>query len=116
MCLSEYVKEIMKPPASILFNYNLSVVKYIITFAEQLRYQGGSGHKPYKNILTMKEEFFPLKEKFINPFSDVGFKKIFGSEVSKDLIIKFLNSLLNEGITDITFQNVTHYTRNFYTY
>lgn len=54
----------------------------------------------------MEEEFIPLKEKFINPFSDVGFKMIFGSEVSKELIIKFLNSLLNEGITDITFRNV----------
>ena len=54
----------------------------------------------------MEEELIPLKEKFINPFSDVGFKMIFGSEVSKELIIKFLNSLLNEGITDITFRNV----------
>ena len=54
----------------------------------------------------MEEELIPLKEKFINPFSDVGFKMVFGSEVSKELIIKFLNSLLNEGITDITFRNV----------
>lgn len=46
-------------------------------------------------------------EKFINPFSDYGFKKIFGSEVSKDLIISFLNSVLqNEVIVNITFRNV----------
>ena len=32
--------------------------------------------------------------KFINPFTDVGFKKIFGQEVSKDLLIDFLNDLL----------------------
>ena len=43
--------------------------------------------------------------KFINPFTDVGFKRIFGQEVSKDLLIDFLNDLL-EGerkIADIQF-------------
>ncbi len=35
-----------------------------------------------------------LKERYINPFTDFGFKKIFGSEVNKDLLIAFLNSLL----------------------
>ena len=42
---------------------------------------------------------------FINPFSDVGFKTIFGQEVSKDLLIDFLNDLLvdEKKITDITF-------------
>lgn len=45
--------------------------------------------------------------KFINPFSDYGFKAIFGSEVSKDLIISFLNGVLqNEVIVNITFRNV----------
>lgn len=45
--------------------------------------------------------------KFINPFSDFGFKKIFGSEVSKDLIISFLNGVLHdEIIVNITFRNV----------
>ena len=45
--------------------------------------------------------------KFINPFTDYGFKKIFGQELSKDLLIDFLNDLL-EGervITDLTFLN-----------
>ena len=43
--------------------------------------------------------------KFINPFTDVGFKKIFGQEVSKDLLIDFLNDLLvgERSIKDITF-------------
>ena len=43
--------------------------------------------------------------KFINPFTDVGFKKIFGQEVSKDLLIDFLNDLLvgERFIKDITF-------------
>lgn len=45
--------------------------------------------------------------KFLNPFSDYGFKAIFGSEVSKDLIISFLNGVLhNEVIINITFRNV----------
>lgn len=42
--------------------------------------------------------------RFINPFTDVGFKIIFGQEVSKPLLLHFLNTLL-EGervITDIT--------------
>lgn len=51
-------------------------------------------------------------ERFINPFSDYGWKKIFGSEVSKDLIISFLNEVIQqeviqqEVIIDITFRNV----------
>lgn len=42
---------------------------------------------------------------FINPFTDVGFKKIFGQEISKDLLVDFLNDLLKgeRVITDITF-------------
>lgn len=54
----------------------------------------------------MKEEHFLAREKFMNPYTDAGFKRIFGSEISKELIIGFLNSLLNESITDITFRNV----------
>lgn len=54
----------------------------------------------------MNEVFFSPKEKFINPYTDTGFKMIFGSEINKDMIIKFLNSLLDEAITDITFRNV----------
>ena len=43
--------------------------------------------------------------KFINPFTDIGFKRIFGQEISKPLIIDFLNSLLlgERCITNITF-------------
>ena len=32
--------------------------------------------------------------KFLNPFTDVGFKLLFGREISKDLLIDFLNNLL----------------------
>lgn len=49
-----------------------------------------------------------LREKYINPFTDFGFKRLFGEEVNKDLLIDFLNELLreNEGeITDLTYAN-----------
>ena len=42
--------------------------------------------------------------KYINPFTDIGFKRIFGQDVSKPLLIDFLNNLL-EGerhIVDLT--------------
>ena len=32
--------------------------------------------------------------RFINPFTDVGFKRIFGQEINRDLLIDFLNDLL----------------------
>jgi predicted transposase/invertase (TIGR01784 family) len=33
-------------------------------------------------------------ERYIDPFTDFGFKKIFGSEANTDLLIDFLNELL----------------------
>ena len=45
--------------------------------------------------------------KFINPFTDFGFKHIFGREMDKDILIEFLNDLL-EGehtITDLRIMN-----------
>lgn len=35
-------------------------------------------------------------EKYINPFTDYGFKKLFGEEINKDLLLDFLNELLKE--------------------
>ena len=45
-----------------------------------------------------------IMSKFINPFTDVGFKRIFGQEVNKSLLIEFLNSLLEgeQHIDDIS--------------
>jgi len=37
-----------------------------------------------------------LNEKYINPFTDFGFKKIFGEEPNKDLLLDFLNEILQE--------------------
>lgn len=43
--------------------------------------------------------------KFINPFTDIGFKRIFGQEISKPVLIVFLNALLADErkIVDVKF-------------
>ena len=43
--------------------------------------------------------------KYINPFTDVGFKRIFGQELSKPLLLDFLNSLFEgeKHIASLTF-------------
>ncbi|MEA2098826.1 MAG: PD-(D/E)XK nuclease family transposase, partial [Campylobacterota bacterium] len=35
-----------------------------------------------------------IKEKYIDPFTDFGFKWLFGTEENKELLISFLNDLL----------------------
>ena len=37
-----------------------------------------------------------LKDKYIDPFTDFGFKKLFGEENNKDLLLDFLNELLHK--------------------
>ena len=51
-----------------------------------------------------------MKAKYINPFTDFGFKKIFGEEASKILLIDFLNALLlqTNKIVDLSFKNTEH--------
>jgi len=51
-----------------------------------------------------------LKEKYVNPFTDFGFKKLFGEEVNKDLLIDFLNNLLlgEQQIKDLTYLKNEH--------
>ncbi len=48
-----------------------------------------------------------MKAKYVNPFTDFGFKKIFGEEASKPLLLDFLNALLPEQtqIKDLSFKN-----------
>jgi predicted transposase/invertase (TIGR01784 family) len=48
-----------------------------------------------------------MRAKYINPFTDFGFKKIFGEEASKPLLIDFLNALLpqNNKIVELNFKN-----------
>jgi len=56
------------------------------------------------------ENKIEIKQKFINPFTDFGFKKIFGSEPNKDLLIDFLNELLKtkEKIKNLTYKKTEH--------
>ncbi len=51
-----------------------------------------------------------MKAKYINPFTDFGFKKIFGEEASKELLIDFLNALIPQAnkIIDLKFKNTEH--------
>ena len=47
-----------------------------------------------------------FREKYINPFTDYGFKRLFGEEPNKDLLLDFLNELLKEEqgqITELTY-------------
>ncbi|MCU0352833.1 MAG: Rpn family recombination-promoting nuclease/putative transposase [Cytophagales bacterium] len=37
-----------------------------------------------------------MTEKYINPFTDFGFKKLFGEEANKDLLIDFLNEVIHD--------------------
>jgi predicted transposase/invertase (TIGR01784 family) len=48
-----------------------------------------------------------MKAKYVNPFTDFGFKKIFGEEASKPLLIDFLNALLagHNFIVSLTLKN-----------
>ena len=41
-------------------------------------------------------------EKYINPFTDYGFKRLFGEEPNKDILLDFLNELLKEEEGQIT--------------
>jgi predicted transposase/invertase (TIGR01784 family) len=48
-----------------------------------------------------------MKSRFVNPFTDFGFKKLFGEEASKNSLCDFLNSLLpeNNNIITLSFRN-----------
>jgi predicted transposase/invertase (TIGR01784 family) len=49
-----------------------------------------------------------IKDKYIDPFTDFGFKHIFGTEENKHLLISFLNDLLDidDKIVDIEYRNL----------
>ena len=50
-----------------------------------------------------------MNGRYINPYTDFGFKKLFGTEMNKDLLISFLNALFNgrkQEITDVQYLNV----------
>ena len=49
--------------------------------------------------------------KYINPYTDFGFKKLFGTEANKEALIDFLNELVNKEhkIKDLTFNNTENF-------
>lgn len=55
-----------------------------------------------------------LKDKYINPLTDFGFKKLFGSEPNKVLLIDFLNQILPEKhkIASLTYAQNEHLGHN----
>jgi len=51
-------------------------------------------------------KFKKMKAKYINPFTDFGFKKIFGEEASSHILLDFLKSLLPESqLTSLSFKD-----------
>lgn len=51
-----------------------------------------------------------IKDKYINPYTDFGFKKLFGTDINKELLISFLNAVFNgeQIITDLQYRNNEH--------
>ena len=51
-----------------------------------------------------------IRDRYINPYTDFGFKKLFGTAMNKELLISFLNALLSgrEIVHDVTYLNVEH--------
>ena len=46
-------------------------------------------------------------DKYINPHTDFGFKRLFGSEFNKELLISFLNAMFHgeQNVQDVTYLN-----------
>jgi len=49
-----------------------------------------------EQIPATPESMEKIKDKYIDPFTDFGFKKLFGEECNKDLLLDFLNELLHQ--------------------
>ena len=51
-----------------------------------------------------------MTERYINPHTDFGFKRLFGSEFNKELLVSFLNALFHgeQTVRDITYLNSEH--------
>ena len=58
----------------------------------------------------------PLKDKYINPLTDFGFKKLFGEEPNKALLIDFLNQILPQEhqIEQLSYTKNEHLGNNLY--
>ena len=53
------------------------------------------------------------EDRYVNPYTDFGFKKLFGIEMNKYLILSFINTLLHgkEKIKSLTYLNTSESTR-----
>lgn len=51
-----------------------------------------------------------FNDRYINPLTDFGFKKLFGTEPNKELLIDFLNQILpdNKKVADLTYASNDH--------
>lgn len=49
-----------------------------------------------RSLFSPEVMVFPLQEQYVNILTDFGFKRVFGSEPNKQLLIDFLNTLLPE--------------------
>ena len=51
-----------------------------------------------------------IQDKYVNPYTDFGFKLLFGTAMNKELLISFLNALLfkEETVKDVTYLNAEH--------
>ena len=60
--------------------------------------------------LVLNAHLLVMKARYINLFTDFGFKKIFGEEVSKPILLDFLNALLpvQSRIQSLSFKNAEH--------
>ena len=56
----------------------------------------------------MLSDFRP--DRYVNPYTDFGFKMLFGTELNKELLISFVNSLFDgkEVIKDVRYLNTEH--------
>ena len=55
------------------------------------------------------------REKYINPFTDFGFKRLFGEEMNKDLLLDFLNVLLHDqqgNLVELSFMRTEKFGRS----
>lgn len=68
----------------------------------------GDFHYTIRAVITLR--YITMPAIYLNPLTDFGFKKLFGEEPHKDLLISFLNTLLPEHhqIADL------HYSKNEY--
>jgi predicted transposase/invertase (TIGR01784 family) len=64
----------------------------------------------FEKMLNLQPETIKMavKEKYIDPFTDFGFKKLFGTELNKDLLIDFLNEVIlpqHKRIADLEYRS-----------